>query len=888
MAKIYVEKNLLIVGILIICIVSCVVSAGISSWVTNSALQGNTTEPQGDKGDTGEPGPTGQPGPTGAPGAAGAKGDKGGTGEQGTSAADYDSGWVDISSSAGQNLTLTHNLNTNNILVQIEGRDAQGNIHQKYLGLESTTVLGWSETYGKLSSYFAASITNTSDGGYIITGAIQDPILNEVDVVLLKISSTGNRQWVQTYDIQDYDVGYSVIETSDGGYAVTGNTESYLTGTYSAFLLKTTQTGILVWNHTYGIDTYGYSVKQTSEGGYAISGEIDNGDESMYLIKTSSDGTLEWTKTYAGVLSYSFLQTADGEYAISGVKEDTNGGRDFYLVKTSADGTVQWSKTYDTAGNAYCESLIATSDGGYALAGYNYSSPSYYASSYLVKTDVNGNLDWSQVYTVSEDNYAASVIQTSDGGYALAGYSWGDEDVEMLLIKTLANGDVQWSQTYNNGDYSMGRSLVETSTGGYIIVGYSEFSSGQYTSIFLVGALGNGDVDWSRTIGGPNDDYAYSMTATSDGGYIIAGITDTTLTGYSDIYLIKTYSDGQVEWSQTYNIGNYDNSRSVIQTADGGYAIAGYADDNMLLIKTYQNGTLQWYKSYDMAADNSDYAYSIVQTNDGGYALGGYTSSSSGDSTNLCIVKTYPDGILQWNQTYSGTNTTDYGYSLISTSDGGFALAGRSYSESTDSYDAYLVKTYANGTLQWSQTYNGTYDDSAYSVIQTSDGGYALGGYTYTAGYTTDVYLIKTYANGTMQWNQTYGGANYDYAYSLIATGNGGYVLAGSTQSAQTGSYDVLVVKTFANGTLEWSRTYGGEAGERGRAVVAAPDGGYVIAGYTYDATTDIGDVYLVKTEVTLELGLVRISSTANTLTVYRGADDSDWKYVRVQIWRSD
>jgi hypothetical protein len=179
------------------------------------------------------------------------------------------------------------------------------------------------------------------------------------------------------------------------------------------------------WTQFYNVTSYsqGNSLKQTSDGGYAITGEIQVGANYMIqLIKTAPEGTVEWTKTYDGDSGYSMVQTADGGYVIAGIKEDITYNGRFYLIKTSSDGTLLWNQTYNLGGDAYCRSLIATRDGGFALAGYNFKSD-YYGSSCLVKTDANGVLQWSQNYNVTEDNYAASVIQTSDGGYALGGYT---------------------------------------------------------------------------------------------------------------------------------------------------------------------------------------------------------------------------------------------------------------------------------------------------------------------------------------------------------------------------------------------------------------------------------------------------------------------------------
>jgi hypothetical protein len=891
MAKITVEKNLLIVSILIICIVSAVVSAGISSWITNSTIQDNIiTEPKGDKGDPGEPGSTGQPGPTGAPGL---KGDKGDTGARGPNKADYDSGWVDIGDFAGKSLTLTHNLNSQNILVQIEGRDAAGNIHQKYLGLDTSTVLGWSQTFGEEGSIYATSMAKTSDDSYIITGAAEAVSYGGFNAFLIKTNEYGEG-WYQNFEFEDSSVGYTVIQTADGGYAVTGQTYSSATQNSVTFLLKTDGDGALEWNQTYGADyPCGQSVVQTSDGGYVISGETFDPDSftySIFLIRTDADGAFEWGNTYDGEYGIDVIQTADGGFAVIGTTMNSVTYYDhIYLVKTDPDGALQWTQTYGPSDeDQYCYSLIGTSDGGYAIAGYTWVMGR--ASVYLVKAQADGTLDWDRTYDRGNDSYGHSVIQTADNGYAIAGYIYNTDDADVLLIKTQADGTLQWAQTYGQTDNDAGYAIVSSSDGGYVIVGYSEPRTSQYTSLYLLKTLSDGTLDWSETGGSRNYDYAYSMTSTGDGGYAVVGYTVSTITDCADVYLIKTSGTGVIEWSKTYDIANYDRGRAVIQTSDGGYAIAGYSEAGAFLIKTYANGTLQWSRSYDSDNNHAE-VYAMVQASDGGYTLVGSIDSPTTFSIDVYLIKIDVDGNLQWTQTY-GTTNDEHGISMVRTSDGGYAIAGRVYSWASSAMgykaDSYLIKTYANGTLEWSQTYDMPENNNANSLVQTSDGGYALAGQIQSSTtYTMDMYLIKTYPNGTLQWIQTYGGIDDDYAFSIIAAGNGGYVLAGATRSTYTLVYDGLLIKTFANGTMEWSQTYSGADADRFMAVVASPDGGYVLAGYGRSLTNDI-DVYLVKINVMLEFGLARVSSTANTLTLYRGADDADWKYVRVQIWKTD
>jgi hypothetical protein len=281
--------------------------------------------------------------------------------------------------------------------------------------------------------------------------------------------------------------------------------------------------------------------------------------------------------------------------------------------------------------------------------------------------------------------------------------------------------------------------------------------------------------------GGEQDDVTYSIAQTADGGYVLAGYTKSYGAGGSDIWLIKTTSYsfplGNVpyyttQWNRTYGGPQDDGAKCVIQTGDGGYALAGYTNSSgaggydMWLVKTDVNGTMQWNVTYGGPQD--DMANSIIQTSDGGYILAGYTSVLDAQSRSTWLVKTDPTGNVEWNGTYPGQGAN----SMIQTDDGGYALA-LEYS-----YAFGLAKINSTGQLQWNQTYVGPSDmATSESVFQTNDGGYAIAGWTNNSG--TGFYgawLVKTDASGNVEWNKAYAGPG---VYSIIQTSDGGYAMAG-------------------------------------------------------------------------------------------------------------
>jgi len=313
-----------------------------------------------------------------------------------------------------------------------------------------------------------------------------------------------------------------------------------------------------------------------------------------------------------------------------------------------------------------------------------------------------------------------------------------------------------------------GSSLIQTSDGGYAIAGATtSFGAGDW-DVYVVKLDANGNLQWTRTIGGENEDRGHSFIQTSDGGYAVAGYTTSFGAGDKDIYVVKLDANGNLQWTKTIGGPESEESHSLIQTSDGGYAIAGYTKsfgaggEDVYVVKLDANGNLQWTKT--IGGGDRDGCESLIQTSDGGYAIAGYTDSfGTGDYVGVCVVqdvyvvKLDANGNPQWTKTIGSRicrglfNGYDDGSSLIQTSDGGYAIAGTTYSFGAGEADVYVVKLDAKGNLQWTKTIGGKSADGGSSIIQTSDGGYAIAGSTtsFGAGWiNVDVYVVKLDKNG--------------------------------------------------------------------------------------------------------------------------------------------
>jgi parallel beta-helix repeat protein len=356
--------------------------------------------------------------------------------------------------------------------------------------------------------------------------------------------------------------------------------------------------------------------------------------------------------------------------------------------------------------------------------------------------------------------------------------------------------------------------------------------------------------EWNRTYGGTADDIAFSLVNTNDGGYAIAGWTNSFGAGNRDFLLVKTDAAGNMQWSQTYGGIGDEIAYDLIQTGDGGYLLVGYTDSfgagdyDFWLVKTDAEGNMQWNQTYGGTDD--DGAQHILQTSNGEYAVVGWTNSFGAGDYDFWLVKIDAIGIMLWNKTYGGIGD-DEAFHLVLTQDGGYAIAGATNFFGAGDYDFWLVKTDADGNMQWNQTYGGANDDCAYALVQTDDGGYVIAGYATSFACGWDFWAVKVDADGNMQWNQTYGGNENDLLRDLVQTVDGGYAFAGITWSFGAGGQDFLLVRTDANGNIKWSQTYGGIGNERASALLQTSDGGYVIAGHTTSFGAGNYDVWLVK-----------------------------------------
>jgi hypothetical protein len=372
---------------------------------------------------------------------------------------------------------------------------------------------------------------------------------------------------------------------------------------------------------------------------------------------------------------------------------------------------------------------------------------------------VNAAITFQKTFGGTSDEYGYATEQLSDGGYIMCGrtISFGVGGFDNYLIRLNANGDTLWTKTYGNIGYDEAQSIKQTSDGGFIMVGQTA-TVDWAGDVYLVKTDANGVLVWSTAFGTAGKfDFGYSVRQTSDGGYIIAGLTNSTGAGLRDVLLLKTNSTGVLQWSKTYGGASDDEGKSVEETADGGFIISGFTQSygsgyQMYLIKTNSTGNITWSKTF--GGGGMELGYSVKQTSDGGYVLLGYSDSYGSGLVDVLLLKLTATGGISWSKTYGGASD-DYGSCINITSDGGYIISGKTLSYGGGAGDFYLIKTDVNGLHQWSKAYGGTALDQAGNVRQTADGGYILTGYTMSFGAgIREAYLVKTDATGASGCNE--------------------------------------------------------------------------------------------------------------------------------------
>jgi hypothetical protein len=758
--------------------------------------------------------------------------------------------------------------------VYLEKLDAAGNIL-------------WNRTFdmapGKCD--VATSVQQNPDGSYTVFGDIRGCPGSGNTLFFLKTDADGNKLSEKTVEFEGhFDYPPALVQkTSDGGYLIDAGIGD-INLTAGRHLFKIDANGTRLWDRPIEEGTL---IILPSRGFMVIQGDFvlrfDENGNQLEKDEPKSEISLCYGMPHAALL------LPDGGYVIA--KEGA------CLIKVDANGNTAWERQLVTGEDFdVLEPLVfQTSDNGFVVIGnaaYGWLQVGGgYASGKLgegetsiimVKTDESGSFHQAIApkYPTQPRIPASEKItgkEQNQPGMDILGFFTGSP----MPAAAEAAGP-GWNRTFGGDFNSRANSIQQTSDGGYIVAGYKGYGmtypSGLNGTIILEKAAAyllkidsNGSKAWEKSFGGIGmsacsgydniicslnqnntsgwlgETVGRSVRQTSDGGYIIVGAyhssklhnrTSSSDHGFfeydkgGEVYLVKTDASGNMQWNKTFGEYWQETGNSVRQTSDGGYFIVGTTDsfgtspcsaeelgqlapEDIYLIKTDANGNEVWKKTFGGAYN--DMAFSVQQTSDGGYIVAGLTASLSGNGVeDVYLLKIDANGNKMWEKAFGDKDRSEAGYSVQQTSDGGYIIAGQTVWAVMGQWfiqsDVYLIKTDANGNEIWKKTFGGNMSDFGRSVQQTSDGGYIIAGFTGSFEDLGATYLIKTDANGTKLWEKTFEGiSGISGMISAQQTSDGGYIISAGNIRTHDISTDVLsygtgddayIIKTDENGNV--------------------------------------------------------------------------------------
>ena len=360
--------------------------------------------------------------------------------------------------------------------------------------------------------------------------------------------------------------------------------------------------------------------------------------------------------------------------------------------------------------------------------------------------------------------------------------------------------DTLWARTYGGVLQDGANAICQTADGGFLATGYFEASAGTNYDLYVVRTSGDGDTLWTRRFGGSGNDFGRGVRQTSDGGFLVIGNTTSFGHASTDLWLLRLSSLGDTVWTRFYGGSGYENPKAIEPLADGNFVIAGYSSSfgsiagEGFALKIGLDGDTLWTRHYGGEGEQ-DFA-AVTPLTDGGFVFAGYTTPQDLPGADVYVVRTDAAGDTLWTRRYGTPNVQDQAAGVQPMADGGFLVGGFTQATTNSEADFLAISISATGALRWSHTYGGSGWDRAYALRRATDGNFVLAGITHSFGAGNhDGYLIKVDGDGDTLWTVTCGGPGNEYLYSLEVTHDGGYIVAGFTNSFGWGGSDGYVVR---------------------------------------------------------------------------------------------
>jgi uncharacterized delta-60 repeat protein len=811
--------------------------------------------------------------------------------------------WTTVPSNAGigKNVNNSEYWKGDVAQVQIYNRAlSAAEIQQNYNAFKSRyvnylfTVAGsyWIATLGGASSDYGNAIAVDGSGNVYVSGFTFSSGAGNGDATIAKYNSSGTIQWQRTLGGADTDYGYGIAVDGYGNVYITGLTVSSGAGVQDVLIAKYDTSGAIQWQRTLGgasTDT-GNAIAVDGSGNVYVTGSTTSSVDVL-IAKYNTSGTIQWQRTLGGAsndIANGIAVDGSGNVYVTGYTDSSGaGGQDVLIAKYNTSGGIDWQRTLGGALSDFGYGIAVDGSGNVYVTGYTGSSGAGVQDVLIAKYNTSGAIQWQRTLGGTSVDTVNAIAVDGSGNVYITGstFSSGAGNYDILIAKYNTSGTIQWQRTLGGASSDQGYGIAVDGSGNLYIIGSTTSSGAGGQDVLIAKLPADGSLTgtygaftyatsgltnatssltaatstltastpywWIATLGGALEEQAYSIAVDGSGNVYVTGYTFGSGAGNSDVLIVKYDTSGTIQWQRTLGGANQDGGYGIAVDGSGNVYIAVYTGSSgagnadVLIAKYDTSGTIQWQRT--LGGASNDYGFGIAVDGSGNVYVTGLTESSGGALANVLIAKYNSSGTIQWQITLGGANQ-DVGYDIAVDGSGNAYIIGYTASSGAGNSDVLIVKYDTSGTIQWQRTLGGVSDDVGRSIAVDGSGNVYISGYTTSSGAGgADVLIAKYNTSGTIQWQRTLGGANYDYGYGIVVDGSGNVYITGTTSSSGAGSLDVLIVKYDTSGTIQWQRTLGGANQDVGYDIVVDGSGNVYITGTTSSSGAGSLDVLIAK-----------------------------------------
>lgn len=684
----------------------------------------------------------------------------------------------------------------------------------------------WEGSYGESTS--AASIVPLPSGGFVVVGASFSDGGKDYKAWMLRLDDGGKKMWERVFGERKNDLAISVASVPGGGFYVAGYSYSDSHLLRDTWVMRLDEEGRKIWRRDFAKKSMrsAHGMAAAPGGGLVMAGETGKGkgkNKKAWVIRLDDKGNLLWLRTFdehQSDFAAAIAPAPDGGFVVAGTALSGNagGGPNGWIYRLDGRGLKTWQYLLPGDRIIVPAAILTTREGEIVMVGDltkgEYSRGDNH-DAYLLKLNPQGRKLWERILAGDKTDVLASIASAPGGGFVLAGYteSKGAGEADAWVVRLDGRGRDTWNRTFGGAGIDGFLSLAILSDGSIVMGGVNRSRGNGLADAWLLGLDRKGEETWERTLGDDGRDMVLAIAAENKppqgngNGLVFAGLTQPGGKRPDDDLLVgRLDGKGRLLWKRKLGGSQNDAATSILALPDGGILLAGFTRSkgrgraDAWILRLNEQGKVLWERTFGNSG--FDIPWAIAQVADGGFVFAGETTA--------------------------GENTA-----------GGKTLGGKS-AGGREGRDAWVMRLDAHGDPLWEKTFGGEKYDILTAIATLPGGGFILAGNTESKGAgRNDGWIVRLDAQGGMLWERTYGKENRDAFWSVTVVPDagtaygGGFAVAGQIGSARAGDSDAWVLRLDKKGQVLWENTFGGKKSDSARAILPGPQGGFIVAGST-------------------------------------------------------